>query len=68
MPFLNSLADHNGVATKYYGVTHPSEPNYIAATSGSTWGDNDDDGWYSGKGHPDPNQYGGNQYPHRNIS
>ena len=25
-----------GLATNYYGVTHPSQPNYIAATSGST--------------------------------
>jgi hypothetical protein len=30
------------LADKYYGVTHPSLPNYIAATSGSNWGVNDD--------------------------
>ena len=27
----------------YFGVTHPSLPNYIAATSGQTWGSNSDD-------------------------
>jgi len=26
----------------YYGVTHPSEPNYVAAISGSNWFMNDD--------------------------
>jgi hypothetical protein len=25
-------------ALNYYDVTHPSQPNYIARTSGSTWG------------------------------
>src|SRR5207248_8266258 len=30
------------LATKYFGVTHPSQPNYIAATSGSTNGVADD--------------------------
>ncbi len=43
-PFINSVAATNGLATNYFGVTHPSQPNYIAATSGSTNGvanDND---------------------------
>jgi hypothetical protein len=30
------------MAANYYGVTHPSEPNYVAAISGSNWGVNDD--------------------------
>jgi hypothetical protein len=30
------------VATDYHGVTHPSLPNYLAMTSGSTWGVADD--------------------------
>ncbi len=34
-PFINSLASTGGLATNYTGVTHPSQPNYIAATSGS---------------------------------
>jgi len=35
-PFINSAAAIFGLATNYDGVTHPSQPNYIAATSGST--------------------------------
>jgi phosphatidylinositol-3-phosphatase len=41
-PFINSAATTYGLATKYFGVTHPSQPNYIAATSGSTNGVADD--------------------------
>jgi phospholipase C len=40
--FINSVAATNGLATNYFGVTHPSQPNYIAATSGSTNGVPDD--------------------------
>jgi len=43
-PTINYLAKTQGLATNYFGVTHPSQPNYIAATSGSTNGvtsDND---------------------------
>jgi phospholipase C len=43
-PWINAAAQANGLATSYFGVTHPSQPNYIAATSGSTNGvvnDND---------------------------
>ena len=65
-PYITSLASEYGVATKYYGVTHTSEPNYIAATSGSTWWTNDDDGWYTGNHYPDP-KIAGNHYPHTNI-
>jgi phosphatidylinositol-3-phosphatase len=36
-PFINQLAATYGQATNYYGVTHPSLPNYIAALSGSNW-------------------------------
>src|SRR2546423_10942961 len=35
-PWINSAAMTYGLATNYTGVTHPSQPNYIAATSGST--------------------------------
>ena len=41
-PYITSLATHYGQATDYYGVTHPSEPNYVAATSGSNWWVNND--------------------------
>lgn len=37
-PWINSAAATYGLATNYYGVSHPSQPNYIAATSGSTNG------------------------------
>jgi phosphatidylinositol-3-phosphatase len=41
-PFINSAAKTYGLATNYTGVSHPSQPNYIAATSGSTNGVADD--------------------------
>src|SRR5579859_5765675 len=41
-PYLNSLAQSYAVAENYFGVTHPSEPNYVAAISGSNWFVNDD--------------------------
>jgi phospholipase C len=41
--FIQHLAANNGLATDYFGVTHVSLPNYIAATSGQTWGTNSDD-------------------------
>ena len=37
-PFINELAGHSGVAWRYYGVTHPSLPNYLALFSGSFQG------------------------------
>jgi hypothetical protein len=41
-PYITSLAHSYGWATNYYGVTHPSQPNYIAAITGSNWGIQDD--------------------------
>ena len=41
-PFTNRLAAACGLATNYHNVTHPSLPNYIAATSGDTQGISDD--------------------------
>ena len=35
-PWINQAVQTYGVAGNYYGVTHPSQPNYIAATSGTT--------------------------------
>jgi hypothetical protein len=37
-PYLNSLARNSALATRYYGVTHPSLPNYLALTAGTTFG------------------------------
>ena len=41
-PFINFAAATYGLATNYTGITHPSQPNYIASTSGSTNGVADD--------------------------
>ncbi|HWG60938.1 MAG TPA: alkaline phosphatase family protein [Streptosporangiaceae bacterium] len=41
-PYLTSLARQFGEARNYYGVTHPSEPNYVAMISGSNWWTNSD--------------------------
>jgi acid phosphatase len=41
-PYINSLIAQYGLATSYYAIGHPSEPNYIALTSGGTQGVNDD--------------------------
>lgn len=43
--YTASLARNYRVATDYHGVSHPSLPNYLAMTSGSTWGVADD-GWH----------------------
>jgi phospholipase C len=40
--FTASLAARYGVARNYHAVSHPSVPNYLALTSGSTWGLHDD--------------------------
>ena len=37
-PFLNHLATQYGRAANYYGVRHPSLPNYLALTGGDTFG------------------------------
>jgi phosphatidylinositol-3-phosphatase len=42
-PYENQLARRCGLATSYYGVAHPSLPNYIALTSGETHGIDDND-------------------------
>jgi hypothetical protein len=45
-PQINALAQRFGLATNYYGVTHPSEPNYIANMGGSYFGIQDDNNFY----------------------
>ncbi len=42
-PKITALAHRYGYADNYYGVTHPSLPNYIAMTSGNNWYSNSDD-------------------------
>ena len=41
-PYINSLADNGILFTNFHGVTHPSQPNYLALFSGSTQGITDD--------------------------
>jgi phosphatidylinositol-3-phosphatase len=41
-PFINRLAKQCGLATNYHAISHPSLPNYIALTSGTTAGISDD--------------------------
>jgi hypothetical protein len=41
-PFITKLANRYGEAAGYYGVTHPSEPNYLAQIAGSNFGINND--------------------------
>jgi phospholipase C len=43
-PYENALAQQCGGAANYHGITHPSLPNYLAATGGSTFGVSDDSG------------------------
>jgi acid phosphatase len=37
-PYINSLAQTYGLASNYYGVRHPSLPNYLALVGGDTFG------------------------------
>ena len=39
-PYINSLIDQYGYASNYYGVTHPSDPNYYPIIGGSDFGFN----------------------------
>ena len=41
-PYTAQLAAQYAVASNYHAVAHPSLPNYLALTSGSTWGIKDD--------------------------
>jgi len=40
-PYINWLATHYSISLDYYGVTHPSSPNYLASISGNfyVWDD-----------------------------
>ncbi|HEX9116877.1 MAG TPA: alkaline phosphatase family protein [Anaerolineae bacterium] len=38
MPYFNSLVQQGATSGQYYGIMHPSLPNYLALTSGSTAG------------------------------
>jgi hypothetical protein len=42
-PYLTELAHTYSMADHYYGVTHPSMPNYVAAIAGDNFGIQDDE-------------------------
>lgn len=52
-PALNRLAATYGLATNYYAISHPSEPNYVAMLGGDTFGIADDDAFYCKPGMAD---------------
>src|SRR5689334_19461823 len=41
-PYINRLARQGALFTAAHGITHPSQPNYLALFSGSTQGVHDD--------------------------
>lgn len=41
-PYLTGLASQYSMADNYYGVTHPSMPNYLASIAGDNFGIQDD--------------------------
>jgi hypothetical protein len=45
-PNINALASRYGLATNYFGVTHPSEPNYMTNIGGDYFGVQDDNQFY----------------------
>jgi phospholipase C len=45
-PNLNSLARTYGIATNYFAVTHPSEPNYVALLGGNPFTVANDNAYY----------------------
>jgi phospholipase C len=55
LPYISGIATAATTLTSYHAVSHPSLPNYLALTSGSTWGITDD-GY-----HPLPRQDIGDQ-------
>ena len=54
-PNIASLARTYGVATRFYGETHPSEGNYVALLGGDNFGIHDDDAFYCTPGLKDRN-------------
>jgi hypothetical protein len=42
-PYISQLAARYAVATNYHSVASPSLPNYLALTSGNTWGVTDNE-------------------------
>jgi len=53
LPYINSLAQQYVLLTNWWGISHPSEPNYLAMVSGSIW-DNPADLTPQDKTYPGP--------------
>jgi phosphatidylinositol-3-phosphatase len=45
-PEMTELAKEYGLASNYFAIRHPSEPNYVALVGGDTFGIADDDAFY----------------------
>jgi hypothetical protein len=45
LPAFNDVANSYGVATQYFGTTHPSEGNYVSMLGGDSYGIRDDDAY-----------------------
>ena len=45
LPTIGDLAKRYGLATQYFGLTHPSEGNYVALVGGDSYGIRDDDSY-----------------------
>src|SRR5207249_2230015 len=41
-PFMKNLAERGALMTRYFGIAHPSQPNYIASIAGLPLGVTDD--------------------------
>jgi phosphatidylinositol-3-phosphatase len=41
-PYINSLAKNYSLASNYFAISHPSLPDYLAITAGSTLGTSSD--------------------------
>ncbi len=50
-PNLDYLARTFGLATRYYGLSDPSETNYVGLLGGSTYGVNSDDAYWKNRIH-----------------
>ena len=64
-PYINSLARTGALATRYYAVTHPSLPNYIALTTGGHAGVNTNCATCQTEGRSLVNQLDGARIPWR---
>ncbi|WP_133649334.1 alkaline phosphatase family protein [Paraburkholderia flava] len=58
-PFINQFLSANNQFTTYYSTGNPSEPNYVALSSGDDWGIVDDSWWGCGSPTPTDSAFAG---------